>query len=415
MPTTAPLFDELYAVGDSLSDNGGVYQLSSDLLALIAAAGIDTDGLTAIPPPPYAMDFSNGPVLPVITAELLGASLHDFAFGGATATGSLTFGDLAHNAIPPDLLTEILAVPGVQDVFNHEISLQGQLADLTAALAGHTPPGDSALVSLIGLNDLQSLEASFNPSDPTSLAHVTALVEQTIPGIVEANHTAALTAFNLGIDTVIYETLPHATFFPVAHALPEALLSLGNDAVDSINAGLDADAQLLQSQGHDVRVVDIARMADEISSDPGTFGFLNFGVPWSLGNGIQFVPNLPPSALEQTAFFDPLHPTTNLHSVLAEFAAESLGLHTDFLGTGDDPMAGTSATTLFLLAEVTIRCSSGRATTSCWPASGRRCRRRYRQRPHGRRRRQRSAFGRQWIRRAGRQCRRRCPGRRQRQ
>src|SRR5689334_17600949 len=98
-PTTAPLFDELYAVGDSLSDNGGIYQLSSDLLTLIAAAGIDTDGLTPIPPPPYAMDFSNGPVLPVMTAELLGATLHDFAFGGATALGSLTFGDLAHNAI----------------------------------------------------------------------------------------------------------------------------------------------------------------------------------------------------------------------------------------------------------------------------------------------------------------------------
>ena len=39
------------------------------------------------------MKFSNGPVLPEITAELLGATLINFSFGGAQALGANT--DLA--------------------------------------------------------------------------------------------------------------------------------------------------------------------------------------------------------------------------------------------------------------------------------------------------------------------------------
>ena len=149
-------------------------------------------------------------------------------------------------------------------------------------------------------------------------------------GIVAANHTVATTAFNLGIGTVIYETLPAISFFPAADAFSPEIQAIGDPAVDAVNQGLVADALAFQQQGFDVRVVDIARMADEISADPGTFGFLNFDVPWSLGDGTTFVPNLPSSALEQTAFFDPLHPTTNLHGVLGVFAAKSLTSNTIF-------------------------------------------------------------------------------------
>ena len=49
MPKAITQFDEIYAVGDSMSDSGGIYQLSSDLLALVAGAGIPTGGLQPIP------------------------------------------------------------------------------------------------------------------------------------------------------------------------------------------------------------------------------------------------------------------------------------------------------------------------------------------------------------------------------
>jgi hypothetical protein len=104
-PVARPLFDEIYAVGDSLSDSGGIFELSSEVLALVAAAGIDTDGLQPIPiSPPYAGKFSNGPVLPEITAELLGATLINFSFGGAQALGTLPFGVIAGSVIPDEVL-----------------------------------------------------------------------------------------------------------------------------------------------------------------------------------------------------------------------------------------------------------------------------------------------------------------------
>jgi hypothetical protein len=77
----SPLFDQLYVVGDSMSDSGGIYQLSSQALSLAAADGINTEGLQPIPvSPPCAGKFSNGPVLPEITAELLGTPLINFSF-----------------------------------------------------------------------------------------------------------------------------------------------------------------------------------------------------------------------------------------------------------------------------------------------------------------------------------------------
>ena len=100
MPKAITQFDEIYAVGDSLSDSGGIYGLSSLALSLLPADL--TDGLQPIPISPfYAMKFSNGPVLPEITAELLGATLINFSFGGAEALGANTLLDLAGSVIPP--------------------------------------------------------------------------------------------------------------------------------------------------------------------------------------------------------------------------------------------------------------------------------------------------------------------------
>ena len=41
----------------------------------------------------------------------------------------------------------------------------------------------------------------------------------------------------------------------------------------------------LRLQGHDVRIVDLARMAHEISVDPATFGFVNLDQPTLFGDG----------------------------------------------------------------------------------------------------------------------------------
>ena len=65
MPTAITQFDEIYAVGDSLSDSGGIYQ-SEQRSAFVCSCRLGTTtGLQPIPiSPPYAMRFSDGPVLP---------------------------------------------------------------------------------------------------------------------------------------------------------------------------------------------------------------------------------------------------------------------------------------------------------------------------------------------------------------
>jgi RTX calcium-binding nonapeptide repeat (4 copies)/GDSL-like Lipase/Acylhydrolase len=354
-----PLFDEIYAVGDSLSDSGGIFQLSSQALSLATAAGVDTQGLQPIPvSPPYAGKFSNGPVLPEITAELLNATLINFSFGGAAALGKQTLLDAAGSAIPDQVQAAIDALPPperapIEAVLGHNINLPGQVADLVAATSAQPPSADSALVSLIGLNDLRGLVATFDPNNPLPLLQV-------IDGVVQANLAVAHTAFDHGIGTVIFETLPAPSFFPIANQLPPALQAIGDAAVDAVNLGLEAGALGLRLEGHDVRVVDLARMADEVSADPGTFGFLSLDEPTLLGNGIEFTVNPAAPPVEQTAFFDPLHATTNLHGVLAAFSAESLTSHTDFRGGGNDFIIGSSGDDLVLAGAGNDQVSLGR-------------------------------------------------------
>jgi hypothetical protein len=358
-----PLFDEIYAVGDSLSDSGGIFGLSSLALSLATAAGVDTLGLQPIPiSPPYAEKFSNGPVLPEITAELLGATLINFSFGGAAALGKQTLLDAAGPAIPDQVIADIDALPDpvkapIEAVLGHNINLPGQVADLVEATSVQPPVADSALVSLIGLNDLRGLAALFDPADPLALVDDALLLAG---GIVGANLAVADIAFDLGIGTVIFETLPAISFFPAANEFPPELQAIGDAAVDAVNLGLEAGALGLRLQGHDVRVVDVARMADEISADPGTFGFLSLDEPTLFGNGIEFTVNPAAPPVEQTAFFDPLHATTNLHGVLAAFSAESLTSHTDFRGAGDDFIIGGSGDDLFLAGAGNDQASLGR-------------------------------------------------------
>ena len=329
-PVARPLFDQIYEVGDSWSDNGVHFALSSQLLAIAAAAGVNTAGLKPIPFPPYAHHYSNGPVFPEITAELLGAKLTDFAGGGAQALGTFPFGVIAGLVYPPEVIAAAEASPEGQAILNQNLSLPGQVADLVAATSAQPPSPHSALVSMIGLNDIAVFEA--NPG--ASLSGALQLAGQ----IVQADLDLAHTAFDQGIGTVIFDTLPATTFRPSQSQFPPELQAIGDAAVDAVNQGLKAGALELRQQGYDVRIVDLARMADEVRADPGTFGFLNVDQPVLLGDGhgVVFSPNPDAPPIQQAAFWDPEHPTTNLHGVFGAFSAASLTSHTDFRGAGND-------------------------------------------------------------------------------
>jgi phospholipase/lecithinase/hemolysin len=331
-----PLFKEIYEVGDSYSDSGGFFGLSSQVLASAAAAGVDTAGLEPIPiSPPYTGKFSNGPVFPEIAADLLGAKLTNFSFGAASVFGTLPFGVIAGFVYPPEVIAAAAASPAGEAALDQNLNLPGQVANLVAATTVQPPSAHSALVSMIGLNDIRGLQATFDPANPGALLGPAL---QLAGQIVQADVDLAHTAFAQGIGTVIFDTLPATTFFPIASQLPAEVQAIGDAAVDAVNQGLKAGALELRQQGQDVRVVDLARMADEVRADPGTFGFLSLDEPVLLGDGrgVVFTPNPDAPPVQQAAFWDPLHPTTYLHGVFGAFSAASLTSHTDFRGAGND-------------------------------------------------------------------------------
>jgi len=358
-PTDCAPFDEIYEVGDSWSDSGKFFALSSKVLDIAAAAGVDTTGLLPIPLPPYAGKFSNGPVFSEITAGLLGAKRTNFSVGAAQALGTLPFGVIAGFLYPPQVIAAVAATPQGQAVLGTNLFLPGQVDEFVAATSARPPSAHSALVSMIGLNDIAALEATFDPANPGALiGDALHLAGQ----IVQANLDLARTAFDQGIGTVIFDTLPATSFRPSQSGFPAEVQAIGDAAVDAVNRGLEVGARALRRQGHDVRIVDLARMADEVGADPGTFGFLSIDEPVLLGDGHGVVFTVNPAAppVQQAAFFDPEHFTTNLHGVFGAFSAASLTSHTDFRGARNDFIVGRFGDDLVLAGAGNDRVRLGR-------------------------------------------------------
>src|SRR5579885_2576449 len=96
-------FSDVVVYGDSLSDNGNLFAVSSLL------------GMPTPPSPPYFQGrFSNGPVSVENVANFFGAPLLDFAFGGAT-TGLCDEGDGGS-------VTSMKVLPGITSQFAGSIN-----------------------------------------------------------------------------------------------------------------------------------------------------------------------------------------------------------------------------------------------------------------------------------------------------
>jgi phospholipase/lecithinase/hemolysin len=331
-------FDQWFVFGDSLSDGGRAPNGStSGIFGLTSLLATFSGGLFApLPGAPYDTRFSNGLVFPQVTADLLGIAdtqVFNFAFGGAQALGVQT---LAVPAAAEPFLG--LLPPEAAALLNQNLNLQGQL-DLFSAQAATAPPSQNSAASvLIGLNDLSGFAATADLSDPAGAALALAAV---VGGVIQANVNAAATLLQAGVGTVILHTFPDSSFFPFSSLVGPELAALGNAATDVINAGLEAGALNFRLQGFDVRIVDFNALTDEIAADAATFGFLETAQPVLAGTGVTPVVNpLLSTSVTQTAFFDFVHPTADLHGILAAFEAASLTSDTDFRGDGEDLVFG---------------------------------------------------------------------------
>jgi phospholipase/lecithinase/hemolysin len=286
-----PSIQNLVVFGDSLSDNGNLFNLIGS------------------PPPPYWEGrSSNGPTYAEQLAALLGANLDDLAFAGA----------LASDLSPPGL-----PLP---------INLSDQIQTYLAELSGDKPPPHTTAVINIGANDYAHYLLSSLPKDLSTA--------QTVIGNVIASIAGAINELTqAGVDNVVLYTLSDPTDFS---QLPPAVAAFVHQLVLLNNAALEQ----LASTHQNIQLVDQNALFQTVASDPASFGF-TAGLSTELINlpthSTAFAPN-------EVLLFDATHPTYAGHGVLAAFSDAVLTSdHTQILD-GTQPVVHVDDGSNFIFA-----------------------------------------------------------------
>jgi outer membrane lipase/esterase len=275
-------FTSQYSFGDSLSDDGNLYALTSHLQPLS--------------PPYFNGRFSNGPtfvellgnsIVPAATVSAKRGNL-DFAFGGATAgPGS-----------PVPNLTQQIGMYQLQ-------GLAATPTDLFTVLAG--------------ANDLiAALSAPTTPVNPSALdaAGITA---------AQAVATNVQSLIGLGARNIVVAGLPNlgATPRSLASGGPGgAGATFGLRASTAYNAELLSRLRTIAASAPTANLVyvDLQGILDRVVQDYRALGYANatsyYLAPTTAGGGVGD-PN-------SYVFFDDIHPTARTHAILAAIVTEEL-------------------------------------------------------------------------------------------
>ncbi|MFK7944936.1 MAG: SGNH/GDSL hydrolase family protein [Paracoccaceae bacterium] len=340
-------FDRIIYFGDSLTDSGAFFNLSSQLLALPLPSTLFG----------YAGQFSNGAVYADIAPTILGIGSDEslnYAVGGAEAVGSFNMGGF--------LASSPLALPNPDPaLLNFDSNLGGQVARFLEDRPALGDLSSAAASFFIGLNDFNGLARGLDPAtfDPLAFG---AQAQQLAADIITATLGAATQAALAGVGTIIINTLPVGGFFPLTQAVPEFAQPLANDLVRQFNDALIASSAGLQQLGVEVVIVDFETLADEIMANGTSYGFLNTTDALLSGTGanpelidpdgegplppqpgFEVNPELAALDPDQFAFYDLLHPTTATHGLFGAFQAATLaGENIGFLGDGRNFDRGTA-------------------------------------------------------------------------
>ena len=271
-----PLFPALYSFGDSLSDVGNVFTLSSG----------------TIPISPYFDGrFSNGPNWLDDLSKRLGLSAvtpslllgNDFAWGGAQ-TGP--------TSVNPGLPTD--------------------LVDQVAAFGTAVPsPKTGALYTLdIGANDIGNALSAFakNP-----LFDLKGFLSEAV-----ANTVGAIDTLYFGDDArdLLYYEVPDLSVVPAF----EAAGPLGGELAKAFND--DVLAGIKPLKGLKVFDVPVFNMIDEVVNDPKMFGLANATTPCFSGS--FDTPGTECATPDTFLFWDGEHPTAAGHLLTADLAFKVL-------------------------------------------------------------------------------------------
>ncbi len=288
-------YDRLVVLGDSLSDNGNLYQL--------------THGGKPASPPYYQGRFSSGPTF----VELLGFDLQRYD-GDVRGDINLAFGGALTDATLPDLA--LGNVPGMKT------QLGGYL------MAGGTF-GAGDLVSVLGgaNNIFGSLSAyAALPAGVREATSPAGFVQPTLVGAANDINAIVGAVAGAGAGTVLVTNLPRLGVTPQFSQGPGAALGpLADYAGQTFNSlllsGLKTTAAA--QPGSNIILMDLYRVSEVLRANPGEFGLSNVTDSCFNESALSVCSN-PDGYL----YWDGVHPTAAGHRLIARLA-------TDYLYYGD--------------------------------------------------------------------------------
>lgn len=268
-------YTNMFVFGDSLSDNGNVYD---------AAAGI-------IPAPPYVDGrFSNGPIYAEYMADRLGLPLDNVLSGGT----NYAFGGAGTDF-------------GVPEVFGESpLSVQSQVNLFQTQRLFNGADPNALYILYAGANNLERGvdAAAANPADAVAIRQNTA--REAVADII-------------GMIDLLHRT--GAQHFLVPNAAPLGAAP-ANSAVDALATSFSIDfntqlaAAVTSLSGPSVTVFDTFGLAESVLANPLAFGFADVSNA-CLTDASYFGGGTVCSEPDLHLFWDHLHLTTAANQILA--------------------------------------------------------------------------------------------------
>ena len=287
-PAAAQRVDNIIAFGDSLADDGNLFQI-----------------LPVVPPQAAQTyptgRFTGGSNYIDTLSQLLDAPVRNFAIGGALTNNTNTNG---------------AGLPGFTTEWN---------AFLTGnTLGGVFPAGSTTFDE----NDLVTISIGGNDARTFQSGNVSlGIPPGTIAG-APAAAAASVAAATAGMDALVAAGAPTISYLALNTAFaPEVAGNASAQAIrtafaDSFNAGIQTTLAGYAANGVMVHYLDATVVLQQVSANLSAYGFTSAG-PCPLAQAVQCVTD---SAFANQFIFyvDALHPTSRTSAVIAQYVATQL-------------------------------------------------------------------------------------------
>ena len=327
LPSADPTFSKIYTFGDSLSDPGNIFNLTTSVQPFEEFLGLD---IPVIPtsPPYFEGRFSNGPIWVENLAEDL----------GLTITPSTELSVFSPEIPIPSAVTLTSSGFEVSPFFNGATTASSvnfafggaQTGENGAGELGDFIPGVTTQVEWF-VNDHQQVQQL---ADSSALYIIWAGPNDylTIPDadpeeVVDNLETSIESLFNLGARNFLVSNIPDLGVVPLAQEPnPPVSSAQLTDFTEQHNSLLEETLDKLSGtlNGINLMPLDVDDLFNDILANPEEFGFTNISEPCLDPITLSSCSNP-----DEYLFWDTVHPTASAHEILGEFALDTLATQSD--------------------------------------------------------------------------------------